>query len=183
VSAAVQDQKKGWFYEAKMLFSAQARIDRRKRLQEEITRGRFWELNQIKDNGGKLFECNQELIPSKEAVAAPNLSGFSLSGESTELSKLLAGKTSLVTVCVRDIARPMIAGWVDPVLQQYRDNPGVQVVHVSFVEGRIYSLFKGMFRKSLARALPEEQRGAALVAFGDSEEFRGAVGAHPHRAS
>ena len=50
MSAAVQDQKKGWFYEAKMLFSAQARIDRRKRLQEEITRGRFWELNQIKDN-------------------------------------------------------------------------------------------------------------------------------------
>ena len=124
---ALVEAKKGWFYEMKLLFSSEARIARRKKLNEEVTRGRFWELNQIRDNGGKLFESDQELIPAKEAIPVPDLSGYMLNGKEKKLSDVLGGKTSIVTVCVRDMARPMIRGWVDPVIEKFGTNPHVQV--------------------------------------------------------
>jgi len=119
--------KKGWFYEYKLMFSQEARIARKKNLKAEVTRGRFWELNQIRDNGGKLFECDQELIPVKEAISVPDLSGYLLNGKQTKLSDVLGGKTSVVTVCIREMARPMIRGWTDPVIEKFGTNPNVQV--------------------------------------------------------
>ena len=53
------------------------------------------------------------------------------------------------------------------------------MVQLSFVEGHVYKLFKGMFLSSLKRAIPENQRDAAVVAFQDSEAFRSTLGPLP----
>ena len=49
-------------------------------------------------------------------------------------------------------------------------------MQLSFVEGHIYKLFKGMFISSLGRKIPENQRDSAVVAFQDSEAFRSKLG-------
>ena len=70
-------QKKPWYYEMSVIFSKEAREERARRVKEEATRGRFAELNEIKENGGKLFEADMEPLSLTDAqvcarIASPS---------------------------------------------------------------------------------------------------------------
>lgn len=129
-------QKKPWYYEMSVIFSKEARQERARKLKEESTRGRFHgacrkapaciaqagasscahacscalscaELNEIKENGGKLFEADMDLLKLEDAraITFPDVDAWPLvvpgGGEpqsAESVSQRLAGKVSLVTV-------------------------------------------------------------------------------------
>ena len=125
-------QKKPWYYEMSVIFSKEAREERARRVKEEATRGRFAELNEIKENGGKLFEADMDILKLQDpqALPFPDLdvwplvaAGDGASGSALPISGRLAGKVTLVTVCVRDIARPMVNSWIDAFRASFPQKP------------------------------------------------------------
>ena len=94
-------KSKGIFYELGVLFSKERREQRNKALQEEVNRGRFYELNELKKTGGKLFESSEKLLPAPSSVSFPSIPGVQLLGQAQNSVEILRGKVTLVTVCLR----------------------------------------------------------------------------------
>eukprot|EP00961_Rhodomonas_salina_P136338 1834381-Rhodomonas_salina.1 len=119
--------KRGWLYEFKMIFSKEAKAEREKKLKEDVNRGQFWELRELDDTGGKLFEADVGVLPAEKSVPFPSVDGFLLNGEKANTSDLLGGKVTLVTVCIRDMGRPMTDAWATLYRKEIGDQAGVQV--------------------------------------------------------
>ena len=94
-------KSKGWFYELGVLFSKEKRAERAKALQEEVNRGRFYELNELKATGGKIFESSDMLSPVAESKLFPGIMGVPLSEGGSASALQLRGKVTLVTICLR----------------------------------------------------------------------------------
>jgi len=164
-----------------VIFSKGARQERARKLKEEATRGRFFELNEIKENGGKIFEADMDILDldNTQAIAFPDVEVWPLVTDAGEealttvsLSDKLAGKVSLVTVCARDIARPMVNTWVEAFSKKVSPNDRLQIVQLSFVEGALYKLFRKMMLRSIKGRMADDQHHQVMVAFADSEPFR-----------
>jgi len=180
-SGAARLEKKPWYYEMSFIFSKGARQERARKLKEEATRGRFFELNEIKENGGKIFEADMDILDldNTQAIAFPDVEVWPLVTDAGEealttvsLSDKLAGKVSLVTVCARDIARPMVNTWVEAFSKKVSPNDRLQIVQLSFVEGALYKLFRKMMLRSIKGRMADDQHHQVMVAFADSEPFR-----------
>ncbi len=94
-------KSKGFFYELGVLFSKEKRAERSKRLQEEVNRGRFYELNELKATGGKLFESSEKLLVAATSKPFPSVDGVQLLGQPQNSLTILRGKVTLVTICLR----------------------------------------------------------------------------------
>jgi hypothetical protein len=94
-------KSKGFFYELGVLFSKEKRAERAKKLQDEVDRGRFYELNELKATGGKLFESSEKLLVAASSKAFPSIDGVQLLGQPQNSVTILRGKVTLVTVCLR----------------------------------------------------------------------------------
>jgi hypothetical protein len=94
-------KSRGIFYELGVLFSKERREQRQKALQEEVNRGRFYELNELKTTGGKLFESSDRLLAATTSVSFPSMEGVQLLGQAQNSVETLRGKVSLVTICLR----------------------------------------------------------------------------------
>jgi hypothetical protein len=94
-------KSKGFFYEIGVLFSKEKRAERAKRLQEEVNRGRFYELNELKATGGKLFESSEKLLVAASSKVFPSIDGVQLLGQPQNSVAILRGKVTLVTICLR----------------------------------------------------------------------------------
>eukprot|EP00292_Cryptomonas_paramecium_P000665 CAMPEP_0113688824 /NCGR_PEP_ID=MMETSP0038_2-20120614/16775_1 /TAXON_ID=2898 /ORGANISM="Cryptomonas paramecium" /LENGTH=215 /DNA_ID=CAMNT_0000609731 /DNA_START=79 /DNA_END=726 /DNA_ORIENTATION=- /assembly_acc=CAM_ASM_000170 len=164
--------KKGVFYELGVIFSKEKRDERAKALQEEVDKGRFYELNELQATGGKLFEGTEKLVDAKSARNFPKLEGVKLTGDKTTSSDVLRGKVSLVTISLRDIARPMIPSWTKPFSDKFSSNQHVQVVDIFFVEGAVYKMFQGMMVSSVKKRIPQEAWASTFLTFDSNKEIR-----------
>jgi hypothetical protein len=94
-------KSKGFFYELGVLFSKEKRAERAKKLQDEVNRGRFYELNELKATGGKLFESSEKLLVAASSKQFPSFDGVQLLGQPQNSVTILRGKVTLVTICLR----------------------------------------------------------------------------------
>jgi hypothetical protein len=120
-------KKKGMFYELGVIFSKERAAERRAALKEEITRGQFHEIKELDKTGGKIFDANLDLIPEYESVVFPNFDAKTLDNQHVNAHQVLGGKVSLVTVSLREIARPMVNTWTTHFHSKHGSNPNAQV--------------------------------------------------------
>jgi hypothetical protein len=85
-------ENKGLFYEIGLIFSKERQQERRKKLQEEVNRGQFFELSELQKTGGKIFEADKSLIPAHEAKVFPHVEGYNLDSEPRNTTDMMAGK-------------------------------------------------------------------------------------------
>jgi hypothetical protein len=120
-------KKKGMFYELGVIFSKERAAERRAALKEEITRGQFHEIKELDKTGGKIFDANLDLIPEYESVVFPNFDAKTLDNKHVNAHQVLGGKVSLVTVSLREIARPMVNTWTTHFHSKHGSHPNAQV--------------------------------------------------------
>uniref|UniRef100_A0A7S0YHH3 Uncharacterized protein n=1 Tax=Hemiselmis tepida TaxID=464990 RepID=A0A7S0YHH3_9CRYP len=155
-----------------VIFSREGMERRNKALQEEVTRGQFFEVKELDKTGGKIFEADIDLIPSAEAITFPDITCTTLDGSEVSTHDVLGGKVTLVTVSLREFARPMVNTWTTHFHSKVGSNPHAQIVPLAFMEGYVYKLFKGLLMSGMKKNYTEEQKKGALVAFQSSEDFR-----------
>ncbi|XP_006655048.2 uncharacterized protein LOC102707590 [Oryza brachyantha] len=168
------------------------------RLSEEISRGYFADIAEIRKNAGKIAMANRIIIPEIAAVKFPDIHVESPSGRALNLPLVAppnnvdaqAGNTvdpqnvdskagdmvvpdaSLLCLSFRASSQKMVESWSLPFLDTFGSSGNIQVYEVSFIDSRLLSAspVRQLFLKIMRKSNNPQRH--VVYSFGDSYYFR-----------
>ncbi|XWS28651.1 hypothetical protein CRYUN_Cryun25bG0089300 [Craigia yunnanensis] len=160
----------------------------RARLADEMNRGYFAGMSELKQHGGKIAMANKILIPAMAARKFPAVDvtysdGRKLklpiifNGNGVDAEKLAIPKASLVCLSFRANSQGMVDSWSKPFYETFNDSKNVQLYEVSFIDSwflclsPIKQLLLHFMRKSSDGDKDTLQR-QIVYSFGDHYYFR-----------
>ncbi|PPD85399.1 hypothetical protein GOBAR_DD17666 [Gossypium barbadense] len=160
----------------------------RARLADELNRGYFDDMSELKQHGGKIALANKILIPGIAARKFPAVDVIYSDGRKSKLpivfdasgvdaSKLAVPEASLVCLSFRANSQAMVDSWSKPFYDTFSESKSVQLYEVSFIDSwllclnPIKRLLLQFMRKSSDGAKDALQRHI-VYSFGDHYYFR-----------
>ncbi|KAK9079091.1 hypothetical protein SSX86_000761 [Deinandra increscens subsp. villosa] len=160
----------------------------RARLKDEMNRGYFADMAELKEHGGKIATANKIIIPAMAAVKFPQLEVNSSSGKSFKLPITTFGcesesvkadtpKATLMCLSFRATSQVMTDSWSAPFVETFKDSNKVRLYEISFIESWLLSLtpIKKLLLLMLKKSKPQENgvlHKQIAYAFGDHYYFR-----------
>ncbi|KAK6776450.1 hypothetical protein RDI58_027451 [Solanum bulbocastanum] len=161
----------------------------RARLKDEMNRGYFADINELKEHGGKIATANKIIIPAMAAVKFPALEvihsdgsnlklPITFTGDGVEANKLEASKTSLICVSFRASSQAMIDSWSKPFQDTFKDSKRVQLYEISLIDSWFLTLspVKKLLLRMMRKSNPHESKDVLhrqiVYSFGDHYYFR-----------
>ncbi|KAL3530466.1 hypothetical protein ACH5RR_009788 [Cinchona calisaya] len=161
----------------------------RARLSDELNRGYFADIEEMKKHGGKIAMANKIIIPAMAAVKFPALNvdfsdGSSLklpiisSGNDSGADKLDVPKASLLCLSFRASSQAMIDSWSKPFLDEYRSSNETRLFEVSFIDSWLLtcSPVKKLLLRIMRKPNPDDKKDVLqrqiVYSFGDHYYFR-----------
>ncbi|KAG0473176.1 hypothetical protein HPP92_015033 [Vanilla planifolia] len=129
------------------------------RLKDELSRGYFADIYEIRKNSGKIAPANKTIIPAIAAVKFPDMEvkfsdGSSLTLPLSELNVTegiseIIPLASLLCLSFRASSQRMVESWITPFLNTFNASTAVRVYEVSFIDSWLLSMspFKNIFLK------------------------------------
>ncbi|KAF3328518.1 Mitochondrial ATPase complex subunit ATP10 [Carex littledalei] len=145
------------------------------RLSDELSRGYFADISEMRKHGGKIAVANKTLIPAVAAVKFPELE-VNLTDSTTMKLPVIAGDkipdASLMCLSFRASSQRMIETWSLPFLDKFGGGANIQIYEVSFVDSWLLSL--GLIRRSFIKIMKKSNtpQRQIVYAFGDHYYFR-----------
>lgn len=156
------------------------------RLTDEMSRGYFADISEIRKNAGKIAKANKIIIPEVAAVKFPDLVVESPDGgalhlplvasppqdDDPEVGNTVVPNASLVCLSFRASSQKMAESWSQPFLDSFGAANKIHVYEVSFIDSWLLSsspvrqVFLKVMRKS------NNPRRHVVYAFGDHYDFR-----------
>jgi hypothetical protein len=134
---------------------------------KELTRGAFWELKEIKENKGKLWESHEcsEVVP--ELTEVIKLDGSS--DTATLLGVLPKASPFIIYLSFNQFGFDMLKTWSPPSLLL---PSAVTPINIVISPGGLMKMFKRFLIPSLAGVIPEELHSTTCLHYGDADDFR-----------
>ncbi|XP_016508112.1 uncharacterized protein LOC107825726 isoform X2 [Nicotiana tabacum] len=156
---------------------------------DEMNRGYFADINELKQHGGKIATANKIIIPAVAAVKFPALEvnhsdGSSLKlpiasiGNGVAVNKAEAPKASLLCLSFRASSQAMVDSWSKPFLDTFKDSNRVQLYEISFIDSWLLTLspVKKLLLRTMRKSNPDESKDVLhrqiVYSFGDHYYFR-----------
>ncbi|KAH0996982.1 hypothetical protein GBA52_020846 [Prunus armeniaca] len=178
------------FFDIYQLGNKEAIKKERARLADELNRGYFADMSELKKHGGKISVANKILIPATAAVKFPDLEvnysdgkisklpiGSSGNGNVAAANKAEIPKASLVCLSFRASSQGMIHSWSAPFLDAFSGSRDVQLYEVSLIDS--WFLCRSPIKKLLLRIMRKskhdesnEPKRQIVYSFGDHYYFR-----------
>lgn len=154
------------------VFSKEAREKEKERLKDELNRGYFDDLRDMKKSGGKVFPASTSLAPIAASPRFPALEVHVPRG-GPALMLPVENACTLICMAFRASAQPMVVSWSSPFAKHFP----CDVFEVSIIESWLLSLWpiKRLLLR-IVRGREESERGKVVYAFGDTYEFRKVLG-------
>ncbi|KAL6607753.1 hypothetical protein ACP70R_040816 [Stipagrostis hirtigluma subsp. patula] len=155
------------------------------RLKDEMSRGYFADIAEIRKNAGKIAMANKVIIPEADAVKFPDLTVESPNGGPLHLPLVAtsqqdgdseAGDTmvpdaSLVCLSFRASSQKMAESWSLPFLDAFDAAKNIHVYEVSFIDSWLLSSpLRRAFLKVMRKSNNPQRH--VVYAFGDHYDFR-----------
>nr|GMD19033.1 mitochondrial ATPase complex subunit ATP10 isoform X1 [Ipomoea batatas]GME12714.1 mitochondrial ATPase complex subunit ATP10 isoform X1 [Ipomoea batatas] len=158
----------------------------RARLTDEMSRGYFADMSEMKKHGGKIAMANKIIIPAISALKFPALEVTYSNGSSLKLPSMCSGKdtdadvprASLLCLSFRASSEPMIHSWSVPFVDAFKDSNKVHLYEVSFIDSWLLSrnpmkkLLLRVMRKPKPNGREDVLQRQITYSFGDHYEFR-----------
>ncbi|PIN03730.1 Inner membrane protein required for assembly of the F0 sector of ATP synthase [Handroanthus impetiginosus] len=156
----------------------------RARLKDEMNRGYFADISEMKQHGGKISVANKIIIPAMAALKFPTFEANYTDGASLKLpvasdaSKSDVPKATLLCLSFRASSQPMVNSWSTPFLNAFGHSNDVRLYEVSFIDSWLLtrSPIKKLLLKIMRKPKPEEKQNALqrriVYSFGDHYYFR-----------
>ncbi|GAB4824801.1 hypothetical protein Ancab_007671 [Ancistrocladus abbreviatus] len=176
------------FLDIYQLANKEAIEKERARLKDEMSRGYFADMSELKKHGGKIAVANKILIPAAAAVKFPGLEVNYSDGRSLKLpvsegnvgdtGKLDVPKATLLCLSFRASSQHMIDSWSTPFTNVFTDAKNIQLYEVSFIDSWFLTLkpIKGLLLRVMKKPNPGDRTGTlqrqVVYSFGDHYYFR-----------
>lgn len=171
------------FIDLHQMRSKEAIEKEKARLSDELSRGYFADISEIRKNGGKIAMANKTLIPLGAAIKFPdlevNLSDGSIrtlpiaSGKSTRESIEKPGPLAeLLCLSFRASSQIMVESWSVPFVDAFHASAEVQAYEVSFIDSWLLS--RGPIRKMFLKMMKKSANPSREIvySFGDHYDLR-----------
>ncbi|KAF8403177.1 hypothetical protein HHK36_011274 [Tetracentron sinense] len=156
---------------------------------DELNRGYFADISELKKHGGKISMANKIIIPAMAAIKFPALEvnfsdGRSLKlpisseGNGVEADKAAVPGASLLCLSFRASSQAMIDSWSVPFLDTFSSSKNVQLYEVSLIDSWFLSLspIKRLLLRVMRKSNTDGRNNALhrqiAYAFGDHYYFR-----------
>lgn len=179
------------FFDFYKLGNKEAVDKERARLADELNRGYFADMSELKKHGGKIAEANKILFPAMAAVKFPDLEVNYSAGKLLKLPFRSNGnghvadanmsalpKASLLCLSFRASSQAMIDSWSVPFVDAFSGSKDVQLFEVSFIDSwflcrkPIKQLLLWIMTKSKQDENTDTLKRQMVYSFGDHYYFR-----------
>ncbi|ERN01284.1 uncharacterized protein LOC18429366 isoform X1 [Amborella trichopoda] len=161
----------------------------RERLSDEMNRGYFADMSELKKHGGKIGMANKTIVPSMVAKKFPALDVEFSNGRKIKLpiayeekesnaNQMAIPHSSLLCLHFRASSQAMIDSWSKPFEDAFSNSRNVQLYEVSFIDSwflslsPIRSLLLRTMRKSDFDSEKQTLQKQMVYSFGDHYYFR-----------
>nr|AKM76482.1 AT1G08220-like protein [Erodium trifolium] len=168
-------------------------LKERARITDEIKRGYFLDISEIKQHGGKIALANKVIVPVLEAAKFPSLEvdypdGRTLkfpivsNGKVANADALPNPKASILCLTFREFSQKMINSWSVPLLDTFSDSKDVELYQVSFIDSTLlcWKPMKKLLLRTMRSSKPDGSNDALrrqmVYHFGDHYYFRKKLG-------
>ncbi|XVF19814.1 hypothetical protein REPUB_Repub11eG0143100 [Reevesia pubescens] len=176
------------FFDIYKLASKKEIEKERARLADELNRGYFDDMSELKQHGGKIAMANKILIPAIAAKKFPAVDvtypdGRKLklpiifNGNGVDADNLAVPKASLVCLSFRANSQAMVDSWSKPFYEGFRQSKDVHLYEVSFIDSWLLCL--NPMKRLLLRFMRKSSDGDKdtlqrhiVYSFGDHYYFR-----------
>lgn len=169
------------------VFNKEARAKEQARLQDELNRGYFDDLRDMRKTGGKVAVASTNLTP---VAAAPKFASLVVhipkgATLALPLEEENASRVTLICMAFRAHAQSMVVSWSLPFARKFSNlefRQSIQVFEVSVIESYLLSLWpiKSLLLRTMKGADgirgEEELQRQVVYAFGDTYFLRKALG-------
>lgn len=161
----------------------------RARLSDEMNRGYFADMQELKKHGGKIAVASDTIVPAIEAVKFPSLDATFSDGTCIKLpvaseeyadggSKMITPHASLICLSFRAHSQKMIDSWSVPFVDAFSASDNLRMYEVSIIESWFLSLkpIRWLLLRSTRRPSSDGKNGTLerqqVYSFGDKYFFR-----------
>ncbi|CAI2164364.1 11780_t:CDS:2 [Funneliformis geosporum] len=134
--------------------------------------------NELRIQGEKLWEANQEMIKAKEALYIPNINARSLLKSNIDTVNLLKGNTTLFAVYFNRFGENHVKTYIEPFLAEFSNKPKIQLMQLNVETNILKSLILKLFIPSIRRAIPQSLHKTYLFLFRNDQTLHEALNIH-----
>ncbi|KAL8280572.1 hypothetical protein RQP46_006895 [Phenoliferia psychrophenolica] len=161
----------------KNLVSPSRRLNERKHLVKEVSKGYFHDYNELRHEGGKAWLAPSTLIRPDLARYFPDIEGVRLTDKAvTHTTDLFKNKVSVVVFSSFQSSEEHINSFVRPTLSDLSADPSFQYVYINLQENPLKGFLVTMFLSSLRQKIPKEQQASYLLSHQSLEYLREPMG-------
>jgi hypothetical protein len=92
----------------------------------------YWQdFNELRLQGEKLWEANEEVIKAEKALYLPNINARSLSKTNVDTMNLLRGNTTLLAVFFNRFGENQVKSFIEPFFAEFSNRPKIQLMQHS----------------------------------------------------
>ncbi|GAA5981821.1 hypothetical protein JCM10908_004621 [Rhodotorula pacifica] len=159
------------------LLNREKRIEERRHLVKEASKGYFHDYNALRHEGGKAYLAPKTLIREDLSLYFPDIEGTSLATkEKVHTTDLFENKISLVVFSSFRSSEEHINSFVRPTLADLDGDSRFQYVYINLQENPLKSFLVSMFLSSLRKTIPASQQPTYLLSHQSLEYLRGPMG-------
>jgi len=168
---------KTWEERRADLLNQEKRLEQRKHLVKEATKGYFHDLNATRKYGGKTWIAPSKMIRQEAALYFPDIVGKTLdNGTPAHTTHLCQGKVSVISMLSTKMSEVQTASVVDLTNKAFLSNQNYRFVQINLQENVLKSLVVSMFLTSLRRTIPAKLQPTYLVSGQNMEYVRENLG-------
>ncbi|GAA6064624.1 hypothetical protein JCM10212_006069 [Sporobolomyces blumeae] len=159
------------------LLNREKRVQERRHLVKQVSKGYFHDYNELRHEGGKSYASPKTLIREDLSLYFPDIEGVSLATkEKVHTTDLFEGKVSLVVFSSFRSSEEHINSFVRPALADMKDEKRFQYVYINLQENPLKSFLVSMFVASLRKTVPVEYHPTYLLSHQSLEYLREPLG-------
>ncbi|CAH7668057.1 ATPase assembly factor ATP10 [Phakopsora pachyrhizi] len=159
------------------LVNEDARLEERKHLISEVSRGYYHDWNALRHNGNKLWTAPPSLIQEQCALYFPNISGIALSNKRTvHTTDLFAEKVSLLAVETTQMSEEHTRSYYQELTRMMAGEKNLQLVRLNIQENPLKSWLVSLFLNNLRKSVPAHQHSKYLISNQNLEYIREPLG-------
>ncbi|GAA5983212.1 hypothetical protein JCM11641_006852 [Rhodosporidiobolus odoratus] len=157
--------------------SRERRLNERRHLVKQVSKGYFHDYNELRQKGGKAFIAPKTLIREDLSLYFPDVEGTSLATKKpVHTTDLFRGKVSLVAISSFRSSEEHINSFVRPALSDMKNEKDFQYVYINLQENPLKSFLVSMFISSLRKTVPAEHHSTYLLSHQSLEYLREPMG-------
>ncbi|MBW0530770.1 hypothetical protein O181_070485 [Austropuccinia psidii MF-1] len=159
------------------LIDTHARLEERKHLLSQVSKGYYHDWNSLRHNGNKLWTAPPSLIQEQRALYFPNISGISLlNQEKSHTTNLFSNKVSLIAIESTRMSEEHTRSYYIELTRMMANQPDFQLIRLNIQENPLKSWLVGLFINNLRKSVPEYQHSKYILSNQSLEYIREPLG-------